>query len=811
MLKQALAEVRLHPGRFVSTILAVAISVAFLAGSSVLVATEGRAEGMSTNLGISTADLVVTSEEALDLRPIVAQTPGLTAAHPVLQLTEPLRGERESVLVGLYLVPAEQLRWANLTAGRWPEAADEIALSRGGASALGVTVGAVVTAAGDERVTVVGVTDEPGSAFVRTGYAAADRFVRNGLVTDAVPGQWAVRAQPGADLAALAQVLGSKLEEYGPTVVVRPAADVRAEALKQSTRGVEVFKYLLWTFAVVALVVGMITVANTFAITLAQRRRQIGLLRAVGASGAQVRRRFLAEAVILGVLGSLVGVAAGIGLAALAAAYTGSLFWGLEFPSAELWLAFGAGVASTTAAAWLPIIRGTRVHPLEALQPALTGEEQRRASIVRGLICGLLLAGGAALVALALAGRENAFLEAIAAGALIALGVLFGAPLFVPGLLRSTGTLVGRWGTVASLAAKNSERNPRRATATATALMLAVGLIVTLQVGTASARETMLAEINRTKPVDIAVTWQDADGGAAAIPEAKRTALAMAPGVTDSLALAAVTALLTDQESAQEVTVLGYDPAIAGLTGVPDGVGDDEILVGANQAEYLADVVRVKGPKGERELRVVASKLADYDSALVSAGTLAELGTPIAGAVMWLSVPERSAAVDALLQVHELAGDSAQVGGSVVEAAQVEQVLDLLLAITTALLGVAVLIALIGVSNTLGLSVLERTRESALLRALGLQARSLRLMLTVEAMQVTLVGVLVGLVSGTFFGWLGISSLGRTMRVQEVRFAVNVPQTLGMLALAVLAAALASVLPGRRAAKASPTEALADI
>ena len=113
-----------------------------------------------------------------------------------------------------------------------------------------------------------------------------------------------------------------------------------------------------------------------------------------------------------------------------------------------------------------------------------------------------------------------------------------------------------------------------------------------------------------------------------------------------------------------------------------DGVTDNEILVGANQAEYLADVVRVKGPKGERELRVVASKLADYDSALVSAGTLAELGTPIAGAVLWLSVPERSAAVDALLQVHELAGDSAQVGGSVVEAAQVEQVLDLLLAIT---------------------------------------------------------------------------------------------------------------------------------
>jgi len=124
---------------------------------------------------------------------------------------------------------------------------------------------------------------------------------------------------------------------------------------------------------------------------------------------------------------------------------------------------------------------------------------------------------------------------------------------------------------------------------------------------------------------------------------------------------------------------------------------------------------------------------------------------------------------------------------------------------------VAVLIALIGVSNTLGLSVMERTRESALLRALGLQARSLRVMLMIEAVQVALVGVVVGVLAGGFFGWLAVSSLGRSGDLAEVRFAVDVPQTLGMVAIAVLAAALASVLPGRRAAKASPTEALADV
>ena len=159
----------------------------------------------------------------------------------------------------------------------------------------------------------------------------------------------------------------------------------------------------------------------------------------------------------------------------------------------------------------------------------------------------------------------------------------------------------------------------------------------------------------------------------------------------------------------------------------------------------------------------------------------------------------------------EVVGDRGQVSGSIAMAANIEQVLGILLAITTALLGVAVLIALIGVSNTLGLSVLERSRESALLRALGLQARSLRSMLTVEALQVTLVGVLVGVVAGTFFGWLAVTSLSGTMRLHGVRFAVEVPQTLGMLALAVVAAGLASVLPGRRAASASPTEALAEV
>jgi putative ABC transport system permease protein len=221
--------------------------------------------------------------------------------------------------------------------------------------------------------------------------------------------------------------------------------------------------------------------------------------------------------------------------------------------------------------------------------------------------------------------------------------------------------------------------------------------------------------------------------------------------------------------------------------------------------------VTVAGDAGSIELQVVSSRLVDTGQVLVSAANLSRITTPVPRTAMWLSVPDRGRAVDVVAAVNRIVGNADRVGGSVVQAALYEQVMNVLLAITTGLLAVAVLIALIGVSNTLGLSVLERTRESALLRALGLQARSLRVMLLFEAVQIALVGIVVGVVAGCFFGWLAVTSLARGGGFDSVRFTVDLPQTAGMVGIAVVAAALASVLPGRRAAKAVPTEALADL
>ena len=571
----------------------------------------------------------------------------------------------------------------------------------------------------------------------------------------------------------------------------------------------DTFRNLLWTFAGIAAVVGMITIANTFTILLAQRRRQIGLLRAVGAEGSQVRRRFFLEALLLGLAGSLLGVALGVGLSVIGASITGAIRHGLSVPAADLGIAFGAGLLITVMAAYLPVLRGTRVRPLEALQPEPSADERRKAGLVRAVVCGVLLVAGLALGLLSTR-WDNPLLPAIAGSALVALGVLFGASLFVPRLLRLLGSLVGRFGVTPRLAAQNAVRNPRRASTTAAALMLAVGLVVTLQVGTATVRATMLGQIDHQRPVDVAVaSWEITR----TLPADLVGKLVTVPGVAASALLDVEQAETTHGGETAGVTLLGFDDSIVGVAAdAPRSLADDRILVTDDSDAFVnGDLVTVKGERGTVELTAVRTPLVTNGQAMVSPAVFAKLGTGTPDALLWLSVPDRSQAVPVVHAVEQLADpDSYFISGGIQSAAAIAEVLDLLLYITTALLGVAVFIALVGVSNTLGLSVLERTRESALLRAVGLQARSLRVMMLVEALLLAAVAVAVGIVAGIYFGWLGARSLAIGIDA-PLLLDVDVPRTTGMVVIAILAAALASVLPGRRAAKASPVEALADI
>lgn len=839
MFADAAREVRQHPGRIVATLVAIAISIAFMSGVSIFMETQSKAMGRSTALPTSTADLVVNIASTKDgttdaqVRKAVLGVDGVEAAEPSLSSAAALSTDSATAYASLYATPGEVFRWAELTEGAWPTTRGQVALSTQLAETLGASVGEKV-ANGDEKLTVVGLTDDPPSMFFQSAYLAPS--VLTGEM-DATSPSWVLALADGTDQQVIQdevrRVLSPLVTDPDETpsgatdrnLEVRTGEQAQEAAVGDVTGDFDVMKYALFVFSAIAAVVGLITIANTFTILLAQRRRQIGLLRAVGATGAQVRRRFLAEAVLLGMLGSALGLLLGTLLAWAGASYTKATHWGLGFPWGELGVEFGIGVVLTVLAAMLPALKATRVSPLEALQPVATSEQVRRTSIVRALVCGLVTLVGAWLAwrSLRVPVVEDApisdspVLLAVGGSLLITIGVLFAAPIYIPWVLRGLGRLLGFAGPSARLAASNSARNPRRAAATATALMLACGLIVALQVGSATAERTVLHEIDSRYPVDVQVfsmgdfTSQDPTAASQrGLSSQVVDKLEGLPNVERSVVMQGGTVM--DSEH-QPVTVVALDPKAT-------AIARDEMKPTVPEGGALTDGIKggskftVTGSKGQS---VTLTALPDAaapvkDVLIVSPKTLATLVADPSPHLYWARLANKDdmGATMAPLQKLQQSSPGVFATGAVAESYMVSRVLDTLLLITSALLGVAVLIALVGVGNTLGLSVIERTRESALLRALGMQRGGLRLMLLVEALLLGLAGVVVGVSAGTFFGWLGIKALLRQAGIDaSMQFATNWPMMVGLILVALVSAAVASVLPGRRAANATPTEALA--
>ncbi|MDO5066935.1 MAG: ABC transporter permease [Propionibacteriaceae bacterium] len=812
MLRDAINEIRLHPGRFVATLLAVAISVGFMAAIVVGVRTEENAVGQKGTLWLSRADVVVSGVEG-EPAEIVGRIEGVSGVDEVLGLqmvqNQVTKGDK-SEFYALYVVPKENFRWSKVVEGAWPSALDEIALSRGSAQKLGVTVGDVVTLGfggeasedaeetpGQGKARVVGLTDDPNPTFGGIGYLAP--VVDTGHVTS-----WLVRASAPEDVAS--KITAELERDFGDDSEAITAEAFRAKYLKELTGGFEVFRNMLLGFAGISLVVGMIIIANTFTILLTQRRRQIGLLRAVGASSGQVAGRLVSEAFLLGLVGSLLGVGLGYLVALGVSLYTGSLTWGLAFPAGELLLAVVAGVLATMASVIGPSLKATRVSPLEALQVVPTATQSKRLGIVRGVFCLLFALGGVALLLPAFQDTERGLLWAIPACGLLAIAVLLAAPFYVSFLIRVVGGLFSFTGPTVKLAVANSVRNPRRASATAVALMLAVGLVVTLQVGSATMRSSAVNAINERYPVDISVS-SDKPLEPELVKDFKEAGAVRAVAEVSAKSVE----LVDDGGYPLELSVRNVNPARQQL-GLSDklAASDGTIVVDKGISEALAGSIEVPGAGN---LKVVGSESVEYGDAAVSESTFEQITGTAETREVWLKLVDRTSlsGLNEVMRIME-GKEGLRTGGSAVLAGVVEQAINVVLIVLTGLLGVAVVIALVGVSNTLGLSVLERQRESALLRALGMQRASLRKMLLVEALLLGAVGIGVGILAGVFFSWVGVTTALNMFpedgKIDAV-FSVDLLYTGGLILVCILAAALASVLPGRRAANATPTEALA--
>ncbi|WP_203567460.1 ABC transporter permease [Aestuariimicrobium ganziense] len=817
MFSDAIREVRHHPGRIVATLIAIAISVGFMAAVSVFLETEKGGLAKQLNRQYAGADVLVQrqTQDRTDAQVIelIKSKPGVAAAEASWTTFGPVEKGDTTLYLQLYGTPSETFRWSKVVEGAWPQGTDEIALPRDLAKKLDVAVGGEVSL-GEQKMKVSGLTDDPPSRLIQNGYISPEliTMMSSGEDGKAPANTYLIKVAdgttPDAVVSSLSELTSKDANTGESAFRVETTEAAMQDQLKELTMGVDALKYALMVFAGIALLVGMIIIANTFTILIAQRRRQIGLLRAVGASTSQVRKRFIGEAIVLGLLGSLLGVALGYAIAALGSWVTGSLHWGLAFPWRDLLVEIGVGVLITLLAALVPIWRTSRVAPLEALRPVLSADSQKRVSKVRAIICTVLLVLGIGLSVLALTSEKNSVLMALGSAFLITFAVLGAAPLYVALLIKGWGKLVGLTGPTSRLATMNAARNPQRAAATAVALMLAIGLIITLQVGAATVRETALSQIEEDMPVDVVVGLY-AMGG----PDEESVALPKEViAKIDSLPNVRAKALLQGGATNDGRVIVALNPQVKDVAPMaPDSIPDDVALVSANMAE-IQSTETLPGVNGEMITLKLQASPAAGDGMVVNDATLRRLVKDPQPAQYWFDLVDRENFANTQRQLSQLSAEypNLMIGGGAFEAYLITQILNIMLAITSALLGVAVAIALVGVANTLGLSVIERTRESALLRALGMPRVKLRLMLLIEAITLALVGVVVGVIAGAYFAWLGISAVFKEADIDRgINFAIDWQRTLVLVGIAVVAAAIASILPGRRAAMATPTEALA--
>lgn len=797
-----LASLRHHTRRYVAAALAVVIGVAFVVVTGML--TGATREGLTADVGapVAAVDHVVTVDDPKGATRLLDA--GAERGIPALSLGYAMETvSREGVQVAASADISEvsldrDLQWQDLEDGRFPTAPGEALADVNAAKSTDVAIGDVLrigtgTAATD--VEVVGLVDSPAAmgAALYVPWQVLERF-RGTLWIDAVA--WGGSPELATEVA--------------PGATVQTAADWVAERQAEISRGVDVLAILALVFVFIALFVGVMVIANTFAILFAQRMRDFALLRCVGVTRRQLRRAVRLEALALGVaasvLGVVVGSALGYGLVALVR------HWYADMGAAALdpvWTggAFVVGVVVTLLAAWLPTRSATKVAPLAALRPDTGVDVRSAAGRWRLALAGLFLAGGTALLVVSVLSHTVPVM--LAGGGAAFIGVLLLGPVLVPALIRVVGRLAGA-GPVRQLATGNAVRNPRRTATTAASLLVGVTLTTAVLTGLASTRTELDREMDEEHPLDATITAVDAplDADLAARAEA-------VDGVADVVALDGTVATI----GRVEVPLLGIDGRTGVVRGPDDLVPADDVLVlpydvveelprALDDRVWDDHEVTVTVGGHERTMRVEVSS-GWGRAGLVSDTTLAALDASPRPMAVWARAADGADAEDLRGDLAALAGASdAGLDGGYGNRAWVDLQVDVMTGAVVGLLGIAIVIALVGIANTLGLSVLERGRENALLRAMGLTRTQLRRAMAAEGLLLSGVATVLGTALGLVFAWVGVEVLIGTV-VDDVGLTVPVLQVAAVAVVAALAGLGACVVPARKAARVTPAAGLA--
>jgi putative ABC transport system permease protein len=825
--------------RLLLSSLSIVLGVSFVSGAFVLTDSLGKVfddlfTTTSKNIAVDVRGDKVTSGNQGDVRALlpqdlaetVRQVDGVKEAQGQVQGSAQLVN-KDGKVVGTGGAPTFGFNWYNskllqsgtIVTGRAPHGPDEIAINRGLVDRTGYKVGDAAPVLTDQplkKYTIVGVVEFDGKpSFAGETEIFFDTATAQRVLN--LTGKYneiTVAADNGVSQVELRDRVRQVLPPDAEAITGQASAAQQASDVK---KGLGFFNTFLLVFAFIALFVGAFIIFNTFSMLVAQRTRELALMRMLGASRGQVRRAVLLEAFVVGLLSSLIGLFVGVGVAIGLKALFG--VFGAQLPDAPTIIAvrtvivsFLVGTLVTAAAAYLPSRRASRVAPLAALRDAATPDRSLKRQTIIGLV--VLVIGAAAMTK----SLRDGGLQLLGLGTLLAfIAVAMLSPLVSKPVASIVGRLFSRR-LPGRLGRENAVRNPRRTAATAAALMVGLALISAVTVLGSSVKTSVAKTVAGAVTADFILNTQGPG-----FPDAVVESAAAKPGVRSTAAVKVDGMKLCDNAScshAKQVFVTAFPPAAIGdLVNITGVAGSTDLSAGtilmsesAAKAEKLSpgDKVSVQFARSSKETLTLAGTyktnqlIGDY---LVDASKAKDFSTQRdVAALVGLDKGADAVAVRSSLESSLKQYPNVEVLDQSEFVGEAKNQINLVVRIINILLGLSVLIALLGVLNTLALSVIERTREIGLLRAVGMARKQVKRMIRIESVLICTFGGLLGLVVGSVFG-IALQQALKGDGVTELGFPLGT--LLVYLLCSALAGVIAAALPARRASRLNVLQAIA--
>ena len=847
MRRVSLRNIAAHKVRLFLTVLAVVLGTAFVSGSMMFTNALSSTFDEAISSSLDGVDVVVSPGENVDGIPVTTVEEirarddvanlNIDASQSVVLATEDAQaiqtGSGSSTLA-IFYEPDEAVGMPyQLGEGELPEGTEEVLINESAVEEYGLGIGdrlLVVDSGGRYTVTITGTTtleDEASMGGIRLAMseeAYTERYLDGVSVPSVI-----ISATEGTEPQALVDALSTEL---GPDYQIETG-----EALVEELTGVirdalSFVQYFLVAFGLIALLVGTFIIANTFSMIVAQRMREFALLRALGVSRPQLTTSVVFEAIVVGLFGSALGVLGGMGLVAAISAVLNNLGMpmgsSLGLTPAAVITALVLGTIVTVISAWAPARRAGQVKPVEAMRAIESTTVRSMAG--RTITGGIILALG---VILAIAGAVLEDSSTTARAIMVGFGALFvivGTFFFSPALsipvVGGLGRILGApFGAVGRLASTNSRRNPRRTATTAFALTLGIALVTAIGMLSATMKEAVSDLMEEQVSADYVLTGPS--GGSITLPR---------EAAGDVAALGSVAEVST--VGANLVDIDGQSSFVGGpqsMSFTADGnIGE---LIVAEGVEGTLDLTEsgfiaskpfaesvgwelggsyplsaADQPIGEVELVGLYDENMVLGNFMVSEASFA--GTPLEGRtipqLILANVAEGVDPEQARTDIEDAVAEYivVQVQSSAEYAGETVQIINTMMNILYALLALAVIVAIIGIINTLALNVIERRQEIGMLRAVGTGRGQVRVMITLESVQIAIYGAIVGMLIGLGLGWAFVT----VMSGEGLDAPATVPW--GQLVLMLLGSAVVGVIaalwPAHKAAKTPPLEAIAD-